>query len=61
MLFRSKKLSAWLIDGHKEFKASNKSFGNYDSDNRDTTSEGSSKLYAHDFMLWLKENQLTNA
>lgn len=54
----NKKLNDWLYAQHKDMKASDPEYGSYDSTNRDNKLEGKKHLYAHDFMLWLKDHQL---
>ena len=39
-------------------KLRDKGYGTYNSNDRDSSKEGRKHLYAHDFMLWLKEHQL---
>lgn len=50
-------LSEWMVEEFYKMKASNPDYGNYGIDGARSGSEGKKSLYAHDFMLWLKNNQ----
>tara|TARA_R110000772_G_scaffold1210_5_gene4310 strand:- start:1142 stop:3175 length:2034 start_codon:yes stop_codon:yes gene_type:complete len=47
-----------ILDGFKSMKKSNPAYGSYDSDGRDRSKEGKLPLYTHDFMIYLKTNNI---
>lgn len=49
-------LSEWMVDEFYKMKSSDPGYGDYVSRPKSGT-EGRKKLYAHDFMLWLKNHQ----
>lgn len=52
-----KTINNWIVTEFKRMKDSDKDYGTYNSESR-TGKEGSRKLLAHDFFLWLKENKM---
>lgn len=51
----NKELNDWLFAQHKAMKASDPDYGTYQSELRNNKDEGKKSLYAHDFMLWLRD------
>lgn len=52
-----RKVVDWIVSEFNKMKASDPAYGKYDSKTRNNRDEGKRNLYAHDFMLWLRENQ----
>lgn len=52
---QDKNVDEWVTGAFKDFKASDPAYGTYDGGDR--SREGKRKLYAHDFMLHLRQNQ----
>lgn len=51
-------LGKWLHEEHKAMKLSDSNYGTYGvNGDSDRSGQGSRDLYAHDFMLWLKDRQ----
>jgi hypothetical protein len=54
---RDKKLSDWIKEEFNKMKLSDPEYGFYGIKADDRKYEGKRNLYAHDFFLWLKNNQ----
>jgi hypothetical protein len=54
---RDKKLSTWIEEEFNKMKLSDPEYGLYRIKGDDRKYEGKKNLYAHDFFLWLKDNQ----
>jgi hypothetical protein len=54
---RDKKLSDWIQEEFNKMKLSDPEYGLYRIKSDDRKYEGKRNLYAHDFFLWLKDNQ----
>lgn len=54
---RDKKLSTWIEEEFNKMKLSDPEYGLYRIKSDDRKYEGKRNLYAHDFFLWLKDNQ----
>jgi hypothetical protein len=55
---KKSELTKWLTEQHAAMKSNDKGYGSYNSQERNNSKEGKKHLYAHDFMLWLKEHQM---
>lgn len=54
-----KKILDWIVSEFKKMKMSNKSYGTYEHEgNGKTGNQGTKCLYAHDLMIWLRDNQI---
>ena len=53
-------LQKLIVDNFKKFKESNPLYGTYNNEDRDSSKEGSISLMVHDFMLYLKDNNILN-
>lgn len=54
----SQVIKKWIVDEFNKMKESDPKYGTYGIEGRDYRNQGVSCLYAHDFFLWLKNNQI---